>query len=453
MPAARPAAKVLWATLWFLTSEVRFVASGGCAEYGCSYYDTENDCQCNPSCREYYSCCDDYAAVCVNSEQDSCSPENCDSYDATRSCQCYAGCDLRNECCPDFKSVCQGEGGAADGSLRSTPRPASTTERAGGAQGAKPSPLVVLAYGALACVLLCLVCGGAARCMLAARKRSSSKQSRLADAAPSDQVFRLSATKDRYGYYEEMERSEEAESMIPWGEQERFQGRKVVVVLEKAALEQAAAICEGVDDDDECELLIAHECLLALLDSPLNKAGHLLVYLHSAQGVLVEVHPALRVPRAFRRFAAVVAELLRTHEVQGKQATFPLLRVVEGPVQRYFPRGCRCYGIQSGGRVRKSLQELADRSAPSQVLVFAVSASMQDALSEKTFGQGYIQERMAVCPWGLRAAASCAKVCNEFEVAWGACNSNRVLVEELPPKCASVQKQEAGSWHPCSDVT
>lgn len=48
------------------------------------------------------------------------------------------------------------------------------------------------------------------------------------------------------------------------------------------------------------------QCLLTLLDSPLNKAGLLQVYIHTAKGVLIEVNPSVRIPRTFKRFAGLM---------------------------------------------------------------------------------------------------------------------------------------------------
>lgn len=48
------------------------------------------------------------------------------------------------------------------------------------------------------------------------------------------------------------------------------------------------------------------QCLLTLLDSPLNKAGRLQVYIHTAKGVLIEVNPAVRIPRTFKRFGGLM---------------------------------------------------------------------------------------------------------------------------------------------------
>jgi hypothetical protein len=51
---------------------------------------------------------------------------------------------------------------------------------------------------------------------------------------------------------------------------------------------------------------ITHQCLLTLLDSPLNKAGLLQVYIHTAKGTLIEVNPHVRIPRTFKRFSGLM---------------------------------------------------------------------------------------------------------------------------------------------------
>eukprot|EP00461_Guttulinopsis_vulgaris_P004106 UN04107 len=56
---------------------------------------------------------------------------------------------------------------------------------------------------------------------------------------------------------------------------------------------------------------ILHQCLLSLLDSPLNKAGHLRVYIETTSKVLIEVNPQTRIPRTFKRFSGLMVQLLR----------------------------------------------------------------------------------------------------------------------------------------------
>ena len=52
---------------------------------------------------------------------------------------------------------------------------------------------------------------------------------------------------------------------------------------------------------------ICHQSLLALLDSPLNKAGLLQIYLRTKKNVLIEIHPSLRIPRTIKRFNGLMA--------------------------------------------------------------------------------------------------------------------------------------------------
>lgn len=54
---------------------------------------------------------------------------------------------------------------------------------------------------------------------------------------------------------------------------------------------------------------ISHQCLMMLLDSPLNRAGMLQVYIHTAKNVLIEVNPHLRIPRTFKRFCGLIGDL------------------------------------------------------------------------------------------------------------------------------------------------
>lgn len=59
-------------------------------------------------------------------------------------------------------------------------------------------------------------------------------------------------------------------------------------------------------DPAQCRPDIAHQCLLMLLDSPLNRAGLLQVYVHSVGGVLIEINPQTRIPRTYKRFAGLM---------------------------------------------------------------------------------------------------------------------------------------------------
>lgn len=52
------------------------------------------------------------------------------------------------------------------------------------------------------------------------------------------------------------------------------------------------------------------QSLLMLMDSPLNRAGLLQVYIHTQKNVLIEVNPQTRIPRTFDRFCGLMGEKL-----------------------------------------------------------------------------------------------------------------------------------------------
>jgi rRNA small subunit pseudouridine methyltransferase Nep1 len=82
---------------------------------------------------------------------------------------------------------------------------------------------------------------------------------------------------------------------------------------------------------------ITHQCLLTLLDSPLNKAGLLQVYIHTAKGVLIEVNPHVRIPRTFKRFSGLMVQLLHKLSIRGVNGPEKLLKVIKNPITDHLP--------------------------------------------------------------------------------------------------------------------
>merc|ERR1712066_1052986 len=157
-----------------------------------------------------------------------------------------------------------------------------------------------------------------------------------------------------------------------------------------------------------------------------NKAGKLLIYLHTAQNVLIEAHPSLRIPRTFKRFAGLAVELLQRQKIRAAGANETLMKVVSNPVEKYLPVGSRRFGFAVTGRpikLRNFCEEIEKEGQGSATpLVFAIGGVAHgDPTSEAQFGANYIEERISICDWGLSAACCCSKICNEFENVWGIC--------------------------------
>mmetsp|Transcript_46017 Transcript_46017/g.98601 ORF Transcript_46017/g.98601 Transcript_46017/m.98601 type:complete len:307 (+) Transcript_46017:195-1115(+) len=251
------------------------------------------------------------------------------------------------------------------------------------------------------------------------------------------------AKKRRKTLQEKLDGPSEADKLLPRTLEERLSARRIVVVLEKANLEcvqTRKGNVELLNSDDHKALCarngrdiadarpdITHQCLMTLLDSPLNKAGKLVVYIHTAQNVLIEVHPSLRVPRTFKRFAGLAVELLQKHKIRAAQANETLMKVVANPVEKYFPPGSRRFGLSVSGRQVKFRDFAAsvdkdetDRS-PAPIVFVVGAVARDDPASESQFGGDYIEEKVSICPWGLSASCCCSKICSEFEYLWNIC--------------------------------
>lgn len=118
---------------------------------------------------------------------------------------------------------------------------------------------------------------------------------------------------------------------------------------------------------------ITHQCLLTLLDSPLNKAGLLQVYIHTAKGVLIEVNPQVRIPRTFKRFSGLmgwlstsptytskliifVVQLLHKLSIRGVNATSEkLLKVIKNPAVDHLPIDCVKIGVLFASVPKRSI--------------------------------------------------------------------------------------------------
>jgi rRNA small subunit pseudouridine methyltransferase Nep1 len=89
---------------------------------------------------------------------------------------------------------------------------------------------------------------------------------------------------------------------------------------------------------------IIHQELMAVLDSPLNKAGKVKCYVHTEKNVLIEINPKTRIPRTFKRFSGLMVQLLHRLKIRSADGRDMLLKVVKNPIARHLPAGARCYG-------------------------------------------------------------------------------------------------------------
>jgi len=159
---------------------------------------------------------------------------------------------------------------------------------------------------------------------------------------------------------------------------------------------------------------ITHQCLLTLLDSPVNKAGKLQIYIATAKGVLIEVSPTVRIPRTFKRFAGLMVQLLHRLSIRSTNSQEKLLKVIKNPITDHLPPNCRKVTLSFDApivRVREYVQSLG----PEESICVFVGAMAKGA---DTFADSFVDEKISISNFSLSASVACSKFCHAAEDAW-----------------------------------
>ncbi|KAL5466726.1 hypothetical protein EMCRGX_G030874 [Ephydatia muelleri] len=214
-------------------------------------------------------------------------------------------------------------------------------------------------------------------------------------------------------------------SKIPKTLAEKDSTKRLIVILEKASLEtvKVGKKFELLNCDDHKRELtkfgrdlssvrpdIAHQCLLMLLDSPLNRAGLLQVYIHTEKNVLIEVNPHTRIPRTFKRFCGLMVQLLHKLSIHAADGPMKLLKIIKNPISDHLPTGSRKIGTSFHSDKLVDIKTFAT----DKPIVFVVGSMAHGKVEVD-----YTEEEVSFSGYPLSAALTCSKLCSAFEEAWG----------------------------------
>ncbi|CDK26894.1 unnamed protein product [Kuraishia capsulata CBS 1993] len=160
---------------------------------------------------------------------------------------------------------------------------------------------------------------------------------------------------------------------------------------------------------------ITHQCLLTLLDSPINKAGKLQVYIQTARGVLIEVNPTVRIPRTFKRFSGLMVQLLLKLSIRSVNSQERLLKVIKNPITDHLPTKCRKITLSFDAPVRRVQDYIETLDDDESVCVFVGAM----ARGKDNFADEFVDEKIGVSEYPLSASVACSKFCHGAEDAWG----------------------------------
>ncbi|KAJ1950698.1 18S rRNA pseudouridine methyltransferase [Linderina macrospora] len=222
---------------------------------------------------------------------------------------------------------------------------------------------------------------------------------------------------------------------VPKTLEEKNETSRLIVVLEAASLEtykvgkSANAKYQLLNCDDHQGILarmgrdiaesrpdITHQCLLTLLDSPLNKTGRLQVYIHTSSDVLIEINPQVRIPRTFKRFSGLMVQLLHKLSIRSVNGHDKLLKVIKNPVSQYFPPGALKLTFSYDAPTVHLQTWMRRKLKSNQNIVVAIGALSH---GKDDFADAYVDEKIGISEYPLSASVACGKLTCALEDIWG----------------------------------
>ncbi|KAL1784930.1 ribosomal RNA small subunit methyltransferase NEP1, partial [Sigmodon hispidus] len=169
-------------------------------------------------------------------------------------------------------------------------------------------------------------------------------------------------------------------------------------------------LLKNVRDPGEVRPDITHQSILMLMDSPLNRAGLLQVYIHTQKNVLIELNLQTRIPRTFDRFCGLMVQLLHKLSVRAVDGPQKLLKVIKNPVSDHFPVGCM--KIDTSFSIT-DVTDVLELVPSSDSIVFVVGAFAHSKVSME-----YTEKMVSFSNYPISAALTCAKLTTAFEEVW-----------------------------------
>lgn len=188
-------------------------------------------------------------------------------------------------------------------------------------------------------------------------------------------------------------------------------------------------------DPGTCRPDITHQSLLMLFDSPLNRAGLLQVYIHTAHNVLIEINPQTRIPRTLKRFGGLMGayddggsqcqstidintfashstvQLLHKMSIRATDTATKLMKVIKNPITDHLPVGCKKYVMSFTGALKKPSELVPAVDEPIALVI--------GAFAHGNVNTDYTEGAFSISNYPLSAALACSKLCTAFEEGWG----------------------------------
>ena len=75
------------------------------------------------------------------------------------------------------------------------------------------------------------------------------------------------------------------------------------------------------------------------------------MYIKTKKNALIEINPQTRIPRTFKRFSGLMAQLLTKLRIRASNGSATLMKVIKNPVEDHLPMGVKKIGTSTKGKL------------------------------------------------------------------------------------------------------
>ena len=136
------------------------------------------------------------------------------------------------------------------------------------------------------------------------------------------------------------------------------------------------------------------------------------VFIRTKNNVLVEINPKCRIPRTFKRFSGLFAQLLTKYKIRASESSEVLLKVIKNPITDHIPLGSPIIATCEKSRL-VDIDEYTSSLNKGKPVVFVVGCMSQGDLDIE-----YSNDSISISSYPLSAAIVCSKLCTSFEKVW-----------------------------------
>ncbi|SOV75648.1 ribosomal RNA small subunit methyltransferase NEP1, putative [Plasmodium sp. gorilla clade G3] len=215
---------------------------------------------------------------------------------------------------------------------------------------------------------------------------------------------------------------------------EKKKKKKVIIILEGACLqliEVKRYIYELVNSRKHKNILkknqvdeeniknfrpdILHQCLIHLLESPLNKFGYLQIYIRTHDNQLFYVSSNLKIPKTFQQFESLMVTFLRKYKIKANEKNIYLLKIIKNNLQNILPTNGHKIGLSLKGKKVQLNNYIKVYKNTNEPVTFFIGAV---AYSNPTMKLQILDDNISISDFSLSAAMCCSSICSEFENLW-----------------------------------